>query len=112
MIWLDNNPIVKSWVSEETIVPYYFNDKWHKYFVDFKVIFANGNTWLIELKPNAQTKLPEQPKRQTAKYLLECQMYIKNQCKWKAAQKYAEERNWKFYVLTKQALKEMGVKII
>ena len=42
--WCDNEPTVKSWSSEEVVVPYYWDidKKYHRYFVDLKVTFTNG----------------------------------------------------------------------
>ena len=58
-------------------------------------------------KPAKKTKPPKKPKRQTKSYLYESMEYVKNQNKWEAAKKYADERGWKFIVLTEN---ELGIK--
>ena len=60
MEWLDLNPDVISFQSEEFYIPYIspVDNRQHRYFVDFKVKFANGTTILIEIKPAHQTKKP------------------------------------------------------
>ena len=41
--WCDKNEQVKGWSSEEVIVPYYYDvdKKYHKYYVDVKIIFED-----------------------------------------------------------------------
>ena len=53
-MWCDSNPSVKSWSSEETVVPYFWDidKKMHRYFVDLKITFADGKTILVEIKPD------------------------------------------------------------
>ena len=35
--------------------------------------------------------------------------YVKNQCKWKAAEQYAKERGWVFAIWTEHTLTAMGI---
>ena len=111
--WCDENPQILSWVSEEVVVPYYYDldRKYHLYFVDIKFTTLEG-TYLVEIKPKRQTIPPKKPKRQTAKFLSEAATYVKNQCKWKAAEKYAKERGWKFVIWTEDEIRSMGIKIL
>ena len=39
--WCDNNAKVKGWSSEEVVVPYYYDvdKRYHKYYVDLKIVF-------------------------------------------------------------------------
>ena len=63
---LDKNPNVLKWGSEEVVVPYFFENKWHKYYVDLFVVFKFGESvkkYFIELKPYAQTVEPKVSKR-------------------------------------------------
>lgn len=108
--WLDENPSIKEWSSEEVIVPYFFDiDKqYHRYFVDLKYTTVEGTTYLIEVKPKKQTE-PPQGKRKTRQYVSEAVTYVQNQCKWKAATKYADERGWHFKIWTEQDLYAMGI---
>lgn len=114
MRWLDANPDVTKWNSEETVVPYIspVDDKMHRYFVDFKVKFANGAVLLIEVKPDHQTKKPVLKKgKKRSQLLREAETYAVNWAKWKTAERYAEERGWKFAVFTEHTLKSLGIKI-
>lgn len=114
MRWCDINPDVKLWNSEEVVIPYIspVDDKPHRYFVDFLVEFQNGTKLLIEIKPHHQTQkpVPKKGKKKTT-FLMEAQTYGVNYAKWKAAEKYAEVRGWKFAVFTEHTLKSLGIKI-
>ena len=87
MEWLDLNPDVISFQSEEFYIPYIspVDNRQHRYFVDFKVKFANGSTLLIEIKPAHQTKKPV-PRKGKKVALLESEVrtYAVNYAKWKA----------------------------
>lgn len=110
MIWADEKPSVIKWRSEETIIPYRspIDNKIHRYFVDFQVQVRdkNGNlqTYLIEIKPEKQTKPPETQKKVTKKYLEEVVTWGTNEAKWKAATEYAKDRGWNFLILTEKHL--------
>lgn len=108
--WLDESSFIKEWSSEEIVVPYFFDidKKYHRYFVDLKFVTTSGKTYLIEIKPDKQTKLPTS-KRRTERYITESVTYVQNQCKWTAAKKYAEDRGWHFEVWTEHTLREMGI---
>lgn len=111
--WMDDNPQVLKWSSEEVVIPYYYpvDKKYHRYFVDIKFTTSQG-TFLVEIKPKNQTVPPKKPARQTKKFLTEVQTFVKNQCKWEAAEKYALDRGWKFVVWTEDTIKAMGIKIL
>lgn len=104
--WCDKNPSVTKWSSEETVIPYRCptDDRIHRYFVDFKVTFKDGRTYLIEVKPYKQTMPPEFPGRRTQRYLTESMTFIKNQAKWKAATEFAKDRGWGFKIITEHEL--------
>ena len=110
MLWCDSNPSIIKWQSEETIVPYRCatDNKIHRYYLDFKiqVLTKTGNikTYLIEIKPHAQTIPPVFKGRQTKRYLAESMTFLKNQSKWKAAEEYAKARGWEFIKLTEYDL--------
>lgn len=112
-LWCDKNPSIIKWSSEETIIPYRCptDNRIHRYFVDFKVQVRdkNGNikTYLIEVKPDKQTRPPEFPGRRTKRYLLESMTYMKNQAKWESAINFAKDRGWEFKILTEH---ELGLK--
>ncbi len=110
MYWLDKNPDVVSWGSEELIIPYKspLDNRIHRYFPDFVVKVRNkdGNlkTTLIEVKPKKQTIEPEKKKRVTKQYISEVTTWGVNQAKWKAANEYCLDRGWEFKILTEEHL--------
>ena len=111
MKWLDEHPQVIWWGSEELPIPYIspVDKKKHKYFPDFiaKMKLKDGKvmTYIIEVKPLAQTKMPTQ-KKKTRKYIQEMATYAVNQEKWRAADIFCQEHGWKFLVVTE---KELGI---
>lgn len=113
MRWADNHPSVIKWSSEETVIPYICptDNKMHRYFVDFQIQTRNKDgvlkTFLVEVKPAAQTKPPEKKSKVTKRYLTEVLTWGKNEAKWKAAREYCKDRNWEFVILTE---KELGIK--
>ena len=113
MIWADEKPSVTKWRSEETVIPYIspIDNKYHRYFVDFQVQVKTKEgtlkTYLIEIKPESQTKPPEIQRRVTQKYLTEVVNWGKNEAKWKAAREFAKDRGWEFIILTE---KHLGIK--
>lgn len=106
---LDNNPNVVKWGSEEIVVPYKFENTWHRYYIDLVVFLKMGNEikkLLIELKPYKQTQPPKnsnRKKRQT--YLYECKMWAMNQAKWESAKKFAIKSGCEFRILTEKEVK-------
>lgn len=111
--WLDNNPSVKSWSSEEVVVPYFFelDKKTHRYFVDLKYTTVEGKTFLIEVKPAKETSTPKRAPSgaPTARFVTEAATYVKNQNKWAAARAYAAERGWEFEIWTEHTLQALGI---
>jgi len=110
MNWCDRTSAVLKWESEETVVPYRCptDNKLHRYFIDFKTYIKakDGSTkiYLVEVKPFAQTIPPIYPGRQTKSYINQVATFVKNQAKWTAATKYAEDRGYTFIVLTEKEL--------
>lgn len=111
--WCDRNPSIIKWKSEEVVIPYVCptDNRRHRYFVDFfiQVRGKDGSVkgYLIEIKPAAQTRPPEVPKRKTKRYIQEVMTWGKNEAKWKAAEEYARDRGWEFKILTEY---ELGIK--
>lgn len=111
MKYCDLNHNILEWGSEEIIIPYRspLDGKIHRYFVDFyikvKDVNSNIQKYLIEVKPKKQTKEPKVQKKMTKKYIYEVTEYAKNQAKWKAAQEYCDDRNYKFMLITEDELK-------
>jgi len=112
MTWLDKEPNVISWASEELAIPYIspVDGKRHRYFPDFIVKVKNKDgkvsTMMIEVKPQKQSVEPTKRSRVTKQYITEVMTYGINQAKWKAAQEYCLDKGWQFKVLTE---KELGL---
>lgn len=109
-IWCDKNPSVMQWSSEETIVPYVspVDNRYHRYFIDFKIKVRTNDgkvkTYLVEIKPDSQTRPPTPPSRKSKRYLTEVMTWGVNDAKWRAAKRYAQDRGWEFIVLTEYHL--------
>ena len=112
--WCDNNSDIKSWSSESVVVPYKSatDGKMHRYFVDLKITFNNGNTVLVEIKPKRQTKPPKKKARVTRRYMSEVMTYSTNISKWTFAEEYAKDRGWEFQIWTEDTLKDLGIKLL
>lgn len=112
MNWFDTNDSIISWSSEEFHVKYFnpIDNKTHRYFPDFIVKMKDKNNkitvYMIEVKPEYQTKPPTQ-KRKTKRYLEEQKTYIINQSKWKAAEIFCHDQGWVFKIITE---KDLGIK--
>lgn len=105
-VYMDKNPDIISWNSEEVVIPYIspIDGKRHRYFVDIWMKNRKGGVYLIEIKPYAQSKAPKKRSRVTKKYLNEVKTWGVNQAKWTAATAYCQERGWIFKVLTEKEL--------
>lgn len=110
MNYLDNNPAVMEWSSEETVIPYVspVDGRYHRYFVDFwvKAKGKDGTTkvMLFEVKPKHQTKEPTKKKKVTKQYITEVMTWGVNQAKWAAAEEYCADRGWTFRLITEDEL--------
>ena len=113
MRYCDSNINILEWGSEEMYVWYRspVDNRPHRYFPDFyiKAKESDGKIkkYIIEVKPQKQTKPPSKPKRQTKGYLREAFEYARNQAKWKAANEWCIDRGFEFKVLTEN---ELGIK--
>ena len=109
--WLDDNPNVIWFASEELPIPYVspIDNKVHRYFPDFVVRIKQKNgkevTVMLEVKPEKQTQKPVQ-KRKTKRFLEEAATYAVNQEKWRAADLFCKEHGWQFKLITE---KELGL---
>lgn len=105
-VFLDNNPNVLEWGSEEIAIPYVkptdTTAKVRHYYPDFFMRYKNKSgeivTELIEIKPAAQTRIR---KNATVKEKI---TYAINLAKWKAAEAFCESAKIKFRVLTEDQL--------
>lgn len=111
MRWLDLSENVIWWSSEELAIRYYnpIDNKIHRYFPDFivKIKKRNGlvQTYVLEVKPEYQTKQPQQ-KKKTKKFINESMTFVINQSKWKAATEFCKDHGWEFKILTE---KDLGI---
>lgn len=119
-IWCDLHPNITKWSSEPVPIPYIspIDNKHHRYYVDFWVLVENNGEkrqYLIEIKPDAQTKPPtyklmsiiNEGKATTAqlkRYNRELRIYLVNRAKFQAATKYAASRGMEFQVCTENFL--------
>lgn len=100
--WCDSNSNIISYSSEELMVPYWsvVDEKQRRYFPDFRVKIktsAGIKIYIVEIKPNFE-KYPSKSKNK-ARALIENKTFITNQCKWKAAKLYCEQRGYEFMVI-------------
>jgi hypothetical protein len=111
MHWLDLSDNVMWWSSEELAIRYYnpVDNKIHRYFPDFIVKVKKKDntekTYVIEVKPEYQTKQPVK-KKKTQRFINESVTYIINQSKWKAATEFCKDHGWEFKILTE---KDIGI---
>jgi hypothetical protein len=111
MKWFDDNPNIIWWSSEELAIPYYspVDKRMHRYFPDFIIKVKRKDdtimTYVVEVKPEAQTKKPIQ-KRKTKNFLRESITYVVNQMKWKAADEFCHAHGWEFKIVTE---KDLGI---
>lgn len=110
--WCDESSEVKSWSSEEVVIPYFYevDKKYHRYFMDLKITFTNGQTILVEIKPKKETAPPQFNGKKTKRYISEGLTYVKNMNKWAAAQKFAADNGWGFQIWTEDYLEKTGIK--
>jgi len=118
MMYLDSHDKVLLWSSEEFCIRYSnpLDGKWRRYFPDFWVKMINRQgiieTVVIEVKPKAQTIPPLMENKYTVKgrvsrrWLNQVKTYGMNEAKWKAADAFCKDRNWKFQIMTE---KELGI---
>ena len=101
--WCDDTSSVVEWSSEEVVIPYLYevDKRYHRYFMDLKITLDNGKTYLVEIKPDGQTR-PPVSQRKTKRFLNESLTYVKNMNKWQAATEYAKDRGWHFVIWTEK----------
>ena len=106
MQWCDTTPSVLEWGSEEIAIPYIspVDGKRHKYYPDFYVKVKNKK-YMVEVKPNKQTKEPKTQKKLTKRYVTEVVTYSVNRAKWRAAEEFCKDYGWEFMLITEKELK-------
>lgn len=90
---LENDNDVKSFKAEPFKVPYYFENSWHNYIPDIKVEYKDGTIDIWEIKPKTQMSQE------------------KNQAKWNAMNKYANNLGWGFSVINESGIDKLKHKV-
>lgn len=109
-LFLDMNPNVLKWQSEETVIPYIspLDNSVHRYYVDCAAMIRQKDgtvkKFLIEVKPMSQVLPPKKQVRNTKRYLAETATYLVNQAKWKAAMAFCEKNGWEWQIITEKEL--------
>lgn len=104
MKFLDSNPSVLKWASEEVKIPYIkpTDGQVHNYFPDFVVVFqdAKGEIQreIWEIKPLKES-ISEEAKTDRDKVALAI-----NMSKWAAANEFARRHGMKFRIMTEKTL--------
>ena len=108
--WLDANQNVMSWTSEGVVIPYYdpIQQKRRRYYPDFWVKWNTPQgiqQFLIEIKPNKETKAPKSSRYKSTKtQLYQEATWVTNQAKFEAAEKYCRKMGWNWKILTEKQL--------
>lgn len=108
--FLDNNPNVLEWASEEIAISYVkpTDGRVHKYYPDYWVKYRNKQGEIlqevIELKPSKQTRPPTKRGKKPKTQLYESKMYRINMAKWTAAKAYCKGKGIQFRILTERSL--------
>jgi hypothetical protein len=70
--WCDTSSSVKEWVSEEIVIPYFYevDKKYHRYFIDLKITLTDNTVILVEIKPEKETAAPKRPDK-SKRYITE-----------------------------------------
>ena len=113
MRWCEANNNIVKWNSETLIIPYICatDNRPHKYYTDLMFQTKDGKIYVIEIKPNKQTK-PPKGVRKTKRLITETLTYAKNISKWKAAKVYCDQREWQFEIWDEYVLKRLGIPIV
>lgn len=108
--FLDNNPHILRWSSEEIKIPYIkpTDGRQHFYFPDYWIEYVNKDGEIIqeivEVKPLAQTKPPTTRGKKQSTILYEQTTWAVNVEKWRAAADWCGARGITFRVITEKGL--------
>jgi len=107
--FLDMNPNILEWISEEPLIPYMnpnTGTRWN-YHPDFTISIKTQNgikTQMIEIKPKKQTMQPTTEGKRQKTILYEALAWRLNSAKWHAAKAYCDSHGWEFKILTEKEL--------
>ena len=113
MSYIDTHTDVIEWGSEEFAIPYRspIDNRIHRYFPDFfvkkKTMQGTTESVVVEIKPSKETKPPAVQNKPTKQYLREVYTWGINSAKWKAAEEFCKDRNWKFIIMSEI---DLGIK--
>jgi hypothetical protein len=111
--FLDNNPNVIQWSSEEIGIPYVKptsrrHNKVHIYYPDYWVKYKNKRgeiiQEIIEVKPIAQVNKPSTVGKKKMQQLREAITWEINKAKWKAATDYCNKYGMKFRIVSENKM--------
>lgn len=108
--FLDGNPNVLEWASEEVAIPYIkpTDGKVHRYFPDYWIKYKNKHgdvvQEIIEVKPDKQTRQPTTRGKRKNQQIYESVTYAINLAKWQAASQFCNKYGMKFRLLTENEL--------
>jgi hypothetical protein len=110
-VFLDGNPNVLEWASEEIAIPYVspIDGRIHHYFPDYYICYKTKTgeikQEIIEIKPDKQTR----PPRANSKHLqYEAATYAVNVAKWSAAKQFCDANGLALKILTEKQLFPTG----
>lgn len=104
MQWMDSRSSIIRWGSEEIAIPYLSpaDGKVHRYFPDFFIEYITESgeikKEIVEVKPLHESE-DKYAKSERSKNAL-----LVNKSKWRAADRYCEERGMTFRVLTERSI--------
>lgn len=103
IIWCETCSSVLRWGSECVCIPYILPDgSRHKYYPDYYVELSDGSKYIIEIKPSNQTKPPINENAWANRE------WVKNSCKWRAAQEYCSAKGFEFKIITEHTIKQLS----
>lgn len=108
--FLDNNPNIIEWSSEEIAIPYIkpTDGRVHRYYPDYWIKYRNKSGQLvqelIEVKPKSQVKPPKRIGKRKKQQLQENITYAINLAKWKSATEFCNKYGMKFRLVTENQL--------
>lgn len=108
--FLDNNPNVLEWSSEEIAIPYIkpTTGRVHKYYPDYWMKYKDKQGQIqqaiIEIKPESQRRAPKRGRKKESTFLHESLTYAVNIAKWKAATQFCNKYGMKFKLVSENQL--------
>ena len=109
--WCDRNDRVLQWGSESIVIPYLSprDGRMHRYFVDSVLLLRTDDgvkKFLVEIKPERQTRPPNINSRMSKKSILVEQLnWAVNSSKWEAAKNWCRKNGFEFVILNEKDLK-------